>query len=195
MAVALTLLLVVGLVGCAALVAGSRGAGEEDGGSGNQQGGAVNTSATANGDKQEAPEQGSLDTLIPEQVGDFTLQTNQPLKSKPKSSTESRQLTYKSSDDMQINHVVGFVAPAYVNNEEFVSGFFESGEKGIKQDLGGEPERSEFLVEDENGKQVGRGVFLAGTQNDALFWTNGRLTAVVKAPTGHAQDFYDELTY
>jgi hypothetical protein len=61
--------------------------------------------------------------------------------------------------------------------------------------LGGEPERSEFQVEDENGKQVGRGLLLQGTQSDAIFWINGRLTGAVKAPTGYAQDFYDELTY
>ncbi len=47
----------------------------------------------------------------------------------------------------------------------------------------------------ENGKQVGRGLLLQGTQSDAIFWINGRLTGAVKAPTGYAQDFYDELPY
>jgi hypothetical protein len=194
MAVALTLLLLLGFVGCAALIAaGSGGASEEGGDGADQQGGEVNTSSADSEGKREAPEQGSIDDLIPSQVGDFKLQTNQPLKAKPKSSTESKQLTYSSSDDIQVNHVVGFVTPAYVNNEEFIDSFLEGAGKGV--DFGGEPERSEFQVEDEEGNQVGRGVLLEGTQNDSMFWTNGRLTAAVKAPSGYAQDFYDELPY
>lgn len=191
MAVALTLLLVIGLGGCAVLLAGSGGAGEDA---------STSTSATANGEKREATGQGSLDDLIQKQVGDFTLQTNEPLKSKPKSSTESRQTTYKSSDGTQVNHVVGFVIPKYAysanttESEGFANGFLEAPES-IKKELGGVPKRSEFQVEDENGKQVGRGLLLEGTQSEYFLWTNERLTGAVKAPTGYGQNFYDELPY
>jgi hypothetical protein len=154
--------------------------------------------AAANGGKQEATAQVSLDDLIPHQVGDFTLQTSEPLKAQPEHSTDTRQTTYRSSDGTEVNHVVGFVTTRYAyseksaNSEAYVDGFLKL-PKGM--DLGGEPERSEFQVEDEYGKQIGRGVLLQGTQYDWLAWVNGRLNAVVRAPTGEGQDFYNELPY
>jgi hypothetical protein len=176
----------VSLVGCAVLVGIGRGAGEEG-------------SGAANEGKQEITAQDSLDDLIQNQVEDYALQKNEPLKPKPKDSIESRTLTYESSDGTVVNHVVGFVVPKYAyyaksaDSETFADTYVKGSAKGL--DLGGEPERSEFQIEDENSKEVGRGVLLQGTQSDALFWINGRLNAAVKAPTGEAQDFYNKLTY
>ena len=160
--------------------------------------------ATGNEGKREVTGQGSLEDLILEQVGDFTLQTNEPLKAKPKDSTDSRVLTYRSSDGTEVKHIVGFVVPKYAysaktaDSEAFADSYVESAAKPGstgKMDLGGEPKRSDFQVKDENGKQVGRGVLLQGTQSDAVFWINGKLNASVKTPAGDGQDFYDKLPY
>ena len=120
------------------------------------------------GGKQEVTGEGSLEDLIPEQVGDYTLQTNEPLKAKPKNSTDARVLTYRSSDGTEVNHVVGLTIPRYAytaksrDSEDFATGFLKQ-PNGV--DLGGEPKRSEFQVKDEDDNEVGRGVLLQGTQS------------------------------
>ena len=199
MAVALTLLLVLGLVGGAALISAVNGkAGEEGSAATNQRGEEASTSATANAEKREAPSQGSLDNLIPEQVGDFTLETSEPWNTGAEASTDSKRITYKSSEGIEVTHMVGFVTPKYANDKGFAEGYLKSFTKPSslnELDLGGEPERSDFEIKDESGKQVGRGVLLLGTENDFWAWTNGRLTAALKVPKGYGQDFYNELPY
>jgi hypothetical protein len=56
--------------------------------------------------------------------------------------------------------------------KRFIDGFLEGGAKDVS--VGGDPK---------------------GTDSDALFWVNERLTAAVKAPAGEGQNFYDELPY
>lgn len=48
-----------------------------------------------------------------------------------------------------MNHVAGFVEPEYANNEAFADSFLEAPES-IKKELGEDPKRSEFQVEDKN---------------------------------------------
>ena len=154
------------------------------------------------GGKQEATGEVSLQDLIPNQVGDYTLQTNEPyeLPSKAKeSSPETRRVTYESSEGDEVIQIVGILTPRYAYSEQtteserFIDGFLEAGVKGL--DLGVDPKRSEFQVTDASGKQVGRGVLVQGTESDAVLWVNERLSAVVKAPAGEGQNFYDDLPY
>jgi hypothetical protein len=155
------------------------------------------------GGKQEATGEASLHDLIQNQVGDYTLQTNEPYKLSPKQAAEatpeSRRVTYESSEGDEVNHVVGILTPRYAysaqteESKRFIDGFLEGGAKDAS--VGGDPKRSEFAVTDASGKQVGRGILLQGTDSDALFWVNERLSAAVKAPAGEGQNFYDELPY
>jgi hypothetical protein len=159
--------------------------------------------AAANGGKQEVTGEVSLHDLIPNQVGDYTLQTNEPYKLPSKqakdTNPESRRVTYESSEGDAVNHVVGILTPRYAysaqttESERFIDGFLTAGAEDIS--LGGDPKRSEFQVMDASGKQVGRGVLLQGTESDALFWVNERLNAAVKTPAGEGQNFYNELPY
>lgn len=139
---------------------------------------------------QPTPDQGSLDSVIQRQVGDFELQKTETI---PKvignGATDARQMIYASSDGVQVLHILTAWSSADVANAQIQPFGQELESQGFK-------EAQEFPVKDKDGKQIGTGKFYVGDGGEeVVIWTDDVLFCVIDAPKGYSANFFKGLPY
>jgi hypothetical protein len=165
---------------------------QPEGGGEEQPEGGEGQPIVEDGEGQPPPPSGSLDDLIQEQVGDFTLQQIDTLpEAIDAGATDARQMVYASPDGVQVSHNLSAWSSPDVANQN-LQGFVESWvNEGFEV-------AEEFSVTSDD-QQVGSGVALVGeiegTQYELIFWTNDVLFAEVYAPSGYGVDFLNNVPY
>ena len=155
-----------------------------------QQGGGGTTVREQNVDEaatvqpSPAPNNGSLDQLVQEQVGDFTLRDKAELpEDVDAGADEALVMTYAAPDGTELtNYLFGFSSPeeadlalrSQVQNAK-TEGFEQVGEGNITN-----PE----------GQNIGSWVELKQGDTTVMHWTNNSKYAVIGGPEGYIDEFY-----
>jgi hypothetical protein len=142
---------------------------------------------------EPSPDAGSLDDLVQEQVGNFTLQKIEKIpEAISAGATDARTMTYASADGVQIGHdLTAWTSEDLAGQQiQAVGEALES--KGFQK-------VKEFQVTDDGGQQIGTGAAfkgqIEGTTIEVVLWSNGVLFCSIFAPEGYAVDFYNSLGY
>lgn len=134
------------------------------------------------------PESGSLESIIPQQVGDFELQQIDTIPEATEAgATDARQMLYASPDGIEASHQVA-VYSSPDQAEQPLQGFRDELTSAGYEVVTEEP------VTDEQGARLGTVVALMG-ETEVILWTNGGVFALVETPEGYAADFYNNLPY
>lgn len=139
------------------------------------------------------PSTGSLDELVQQQVGNFTLQQIEEIpEAISAGATDARTMTYASADGVQVGHdLTAWAAPDTAEQQIEAVGESLTSE--------GFQRVEEFPVTDDQGQQIGTGVVFAGeiqgTTIEAILWSNDVLFCSIVAPEGYSVDFYNNLKY
>ena len=136
---------------------------------------------------------GSLDELVQEQVGNFTLQQIEEIpEAISAGATDARTMVYASPDGVQISHDLTAWTSADVANQQI-----QAIGEGLTSE--GFQQAEEFPVNNEEGQQIGTGVLyvgeVEGTTIEAILWSDDVLFCSVFAPEGYSVDFYNNLPY
>jgi hypothetical protein len=139
---------------------------------------------------EPSPDQGSLDSVIQRQVGDFRLEKVETI---PKvignGATDARQMLYVSPDGVQILHILTAWSSADVANDQ-IQPF------GQELESQGYDMVREFPLKNEDGQQVGTAqIFIGDGGEEVAIWTDDVLFCMVDAPKGYGADFFNELPY
>lgn len=139
---------------------------------------------------QPPPDTGSLDDIVQEQVGDFTLQQVDTLpEAVDAGAVDARQMIYASSDGTEVAHDLSVWSSPDEADQMLVS-FADNLTSDGAQSV------EEFEVTDQDGQQLGRGMALVGSGGEEIvLWTNDVLFCVIVAPEGYSADFYGGLSY
>ncbi len=134
------------------------------------------------------PESGSLESLIPQQVGDFELQQIEEIpEAIDAGATDARQMLYVSPDGVEALHQLSAWTSADAADQPL---------QGFTEELtsAGYEVVDEVPLTDDQGNQQGTLVALAG-ETEVILWTNRELFALIETPEGYALDFYENLPY
>ncbi|HET7272039.1 MAG TPA: hypothetical protein VFI90_13250 [Rubrobacter sp.] len=142
---------------------------------------------------QPSPDSGSLDDLVQQQVGNFTLQKIEKIpEAISAGATDARTMIYASADGLQIGHdLTAWTSPDLADQQiQAVGDALTS--KGFQR-------AKEFQVTDDQGQQIGTGAAytgeIQGTTIEVILWSNGVLFCSIFAPEGYGVDFYNSLGY
>jgi hypothetical protein len=137
--------------------------------------------------------EGSLDELIQQEVGDFTLQQIEEIpEAIGAGATDARTMVYASPDGVQISHDLTAWTSADVANQQI-----QAIGEGLTSE--GFQQVEEFPVTNQEGQQIGTGVVytgeVEGTTIEAILWSDDVLFCTIFAPEGYSVDFYNNLPY
>lgn len=144
---------------------------------------------TSDPNPSPAPEEGSLNELVQEQVADFTLQgTEADPDAISNGATDALSMTYTAGDGTELTHLLSAhsspeAAEQYLQAE--VDALASEGFEVVE----------EIPLEDEQGQQFGRAVRLTQEGFEIIVWTNANLHAGAGAPEGYAVDFFANTPY
>lgn len=181
-------------------VLGSASGGGGDGGGGEittpDEGGGEVTTPDEGGDGGSGsppPDEGSLDEIVQEQVGDFKLEKVEEIPpAREKGVTDALQMEYTASDGTPLLHLVGAFDSADSANQLLEDDIDRIRSEGFEV-------VDEGVVESQDGEELGNYVVMQGeiegTEVLSVLWTNGNLEASALAPGEGAVDFYSNSEY
>jgi hypothetical protein len=143
-------------------------------------------------DPEPAPSQGSLEDLVQEQVGDYTLVTvEEDPEAASIGATAGLFMLYEASDGVQVVHTLH----SYASPEESNAAVQDASE-GFAADGFEELQRGPIEVE---GEQVGDFVAvqgqLDGQETQIVAWNNGPLFAMAIGPPDYVAPFFNNSVY
>jgi hypothetical protein len=148
---------------------------------------------TACGGSEEAqtssPLQSALRDVVPDQVGDYTLQEAVNTDPEPTGAEEFVESMYQAPDGEQFY----FALWAYPSEDEADQMKQEAIIDGVLENQDYSPAEM-FTVDDFEGNRLGTGQVLQSSEFETITWTDNSVLAVVDAPRGgYGMDFYQDL--
>jgi hypothetical protein len=140
------------------------------------------------GEKQKGTlptQQSSLGDIVPEKVGNYTLQRVNPVYNLL-NATEALEFVYQTPNGDQVFLTLWAYPSSYAADQE--GGILAN--QGLAQ---GHSFVGTFPVQGTRGNKLGTGLALQNLQDDWIIWTNNSILAGIVAPPGYGLVFYDAL--
>ncbi|MBI4703537.1 MAG: hypothetical protein HY744_20695, partial [Deltaproteobacteria bacterium] len=149
--------------------------------------GGPSTTGTSTGASRDVPSSGSLRDIIPQQVGDYRLQTIQPMTGMGSGVVDALSMVYFTPSGVRANHIVVVFSAAALA---------EAAMKETTQVVLGKfpGEVKAFAVRNKDNEQVGSGNQILANP-ESILWTHGKLMATVTTAPGRTEAFYNGVNY